>query len=129
MRRIIVASLLSSLVLPAAAATSKSAADATSQTSVRSISTGVTTPQLVYSTRISIQASDMPDAFPNPARVILSFTLDKTGSPQNIQVVHPLTQPIDARVVEAVRHFRWTPAVLDNQPVAIDMNLIVQVQR
>ncbi len=127
MRRILVASLLSSFVLTAAAATGKPVNDAVS-TSVRPISTGVTAPQLIYSTKISISPSDLP-ASSNSARLVLKFNLDKTGSPQSIQVVQPLTQSIDARVVEAVRHFRWTPAVLNNQTVPIEMNLIVQVQR
>jgi TonB family protein len=128
MRRILAVTLLSSLSLPAFAIAAKPVDDAVS-TSTRPVSTGVTAPQLVYSTKISIAPSELPEAFSNPARVVLKFSLDKTGSPQDIQVMHPLTQPIDARVVEAVRHFRWTPAVLNNQTVPIEMNLTVQVQR
>ena len=128
MRRILVSPLLLSLTLTAAAAAAKPVNDAV-PTSVRPISTGVTAPHLVYSTKISIPTSELPTAFPSTATVILKFTLDKTGSPQAIQVVHPLTQSIDARVVEAVRQFRWTPAVLNNQTVPIEMNLTVQVQR
>src|SRR5580692_9187503 len=101
MRRILVASLLSSLTLTAAAATGKPANDAAASTAERPVSTGVTAPQLVYSTKISIAPSELPEAFSNPARVVLRFSLDKTGSPQDIQVKQPLTQPIDARVVEA----------------------------
>jgi hypothetical protein len=129
MRRILVATLLSSLSLTASAATGKPTNDAAASTTDRPVSTGVTAPQLVYSTKISIAPSELPEAFSNPARIVLKFSLDKTGSPQGIQVVQPLTQTIDSKVVEAVRHFRWTPAVLNNQTVPIDMNLIVQVQR
>ncbi len=125
MRRIISALMLSSLALSAAAATSKPANDADS-TSVRPVSTGVTSPRLVYSTRINISSSELPDT---NGRVVLKFKLDTTGTPQSIQVVEPLTQSIDARIVDAVRQFRWSPAVLNNQTVPIDMNLIVQVQR
>ncbi len=128
MRRILVSSLLLSLTLTAAIAAAKPVNDAV-PASVRPISTGVTAPQLVYSTKISIPTSEFPAAFPSTATVVLKFTLDKTGSPQGIQVLHPLTQSIDARVVEAVRQFRWTPAVLNNQTVPIEMNLTVQVQR
>lgn len=128
MRRALVLSLLSSFVLTAAAAN-----DASAQTSgsvkVRPVSTGVANPQLVYSTGIEIPAAEIPDAFPNPARVVLRVSLDQTGSPRAIQVVQPLTQPIDRRVVEAVRQFRWIPAVLDNQTIPADVNLIVMVQR
>lgn len=128
MRRALVLSLLSSFVLTAAAGN-----DASAQTSgsvkVRPVSTGVANPQLVYSTGIEIPAAEIPDAFPNPARVVLRVSLDQTGSPSAIQVVQPLTQPIDRRVVEAVRQFRWSPAVLDNQTIPAEVNLIVMVQR
>jgi TonB family protein len=128
MRRILASIVLSSITLTAAAATGKPANDADS-TSVRPVSTGVTAPQLVYSTRINIPSSDLPAAFFNNARVVLKFNLDKTGTPQGIQVIQPLSQAIDARVVDAVRKFRWSPAVLNNQTVAIEMNLVVVVQR
>lgn len=127
MRRIIAAIMLSSIALSAAAATSKPANDADS-TSVRPVSTGVTAPRLVYSTRISISSSEFPTTISN-GRVVLKFKLDTTGTPQSIQVVEPLTQSLDARIVDAVRQFRWSPAVLNNQTVPIDMNLVVQVQR
>jgi TonB family protein len=128
MRRILAATLLSSLSLPAFATAAKPVDDAVS-TSTRPVSTGVTVPQLVYSSKISISPEELPAAYSTQARLVLKFNLDKTGTPQDIQVVKPLTQPIDAKVVEAVRHFRWTPAVLNNQTVPIEMNLIVQVQR
>ena len=128
MRRALVVSLLSSLLLTAAAA-SNASAQASDSVKVRPVSTGVTNPHLVYSTTIEIPATEIPDAFPNPARVVLKVSLDQTGSPRAIQVVQPLTQPIDQRVVEAVRQFRWTPAVLDNQAIPTSLNLIVMVQR
>jgi hypothetical protein len=131
MRRILVASLLSSLALTAAAATSKPVNDAPASTPaiVRPISTGVTDPQLVHSSKIEIPADEISDAFPNPAKLVLSLKLDTTGSPTNVQVIEPLTQDIDARVVAAVKQFRWRPAVLDNQTIPMDMKLIVEVQR
>ncbi len=128
MRRALVVSLLSSFALTAAAANNASAQTPAS-VQTRPVSTGITSPQLVYSTRIGIPAEEIPDAFPNSAKVVLKVSLDRTGSPKSIQVVQPLTQPIDQRVVEAVRQFRWSPAVLDNQTIPANVNLIVMVQR
>jgi hypothetical protein len=128
MRRILIASLLSSFVLTAAAATGTPANDAAASTA-RPVSTGVTGAQLVYSPKIEIPAEEVSSAFPNPAQVVLKVSLDETGSPKTIQVLKPLSQDIDARVVSAVKQFRWRPAVLDNQTIPVSMNLIVQVQR
>jgi TonB family protein len=127
MRRILAVSLLSSFCLTAAAATGPSV-DVSASTP-RAISTGVTCPRLVVSRPITITSDELPKAFSNPARVVLKFDLDETGSPRNIRVAEALTQPVDARVMSAVRDFRWTPAVLDNQAVPIEMTLIVNVQR
>ena len=132
MRRILAATLLSSIALTAAAATGKPANDAASTpavTGVRPVSTGVTSPHLVYSTKINIPASEISSSFPNPARVVLKMNLDETGTPQNIQVIQALTQDVDARVVAAVKQFRWRPAVLDNQTIPVDLKLVVEVQR
>lgn len=127
MRRMIIASMLSSLALTTATAHAKPVDQAVSP-SARPVSSGITAPQLIYSNPIKIAASELP-ANAAPTRVVLKLNLDRTGSPQAIQVVQPLTQSIDARIVQAVSHFRWTPAVLNNQTVPIQVNLVVQVQR
>ena len=96
MRRILAVSLLSSFCLTAAAATGPSV-DVSASTP-RAISTGVTCPRLVVSRPITITSDELPKAFSNPARVVLKFDLDETGSPRNIRVAEALTQPVDARV-------------------------------
>lgn len=126
-RALALSSLLSSFLLTAAAY--DASAQATQSAQTRLVSTGVTGPELVYSANIEIPAEEIPDAFPNPAMVRLRVSLDRTGSAKSIQIVQPLTQPIDERVIEAVRRFRWTPAVLDNQTIPASVNLIVKVQR
>jgi len=128
MHRIFVATLLSSFALTAAAATTPNPAhDALAVDSARPVSTGVTGPQIYYSTRIDIPADEIPASM--PAKVGLKVSLDATGSPTAVQVTQPLTNAIDARVVDAVRQFRWRPAVLDNQTIPVDMNLTVQLQQ
>jgi hypothetical protein len=92
MRRVLITGLLSSFALTAAAATSKPANDAPAPTQIRPVSTGVTNPQLVYSKPIEIPASEISDAYPNPARLVLKLSLDETGTPQNVQVVQPITR-------------------------------------
>lgn len=132
MRHILAATLLSSIALTAAAATGKPANDAASTPATigtRPVSTGVTNPKLVYSSKIDIPADEISNAFPNPARVVLKVNLDNTGSPRDIQVLQPITQEVDARVVAAVKQFRWRPAVLDNETIPYDLKLVVEVQR
>ena len=128
MRRILAIFLLSSFALTAAAATSSSEIDASAPTS-RPISTGVTSPRLVSTAHISIPADAMSTTAGSSTKVVLQVSLDETGTPSNVQVLHPATPEIDARVVNAVRQFRWTPAILNNKAVPEELTLTVEVQR
>lgn len=127
MRRILVASLLSTIALTAAAASPKPANDA-STPATPMVTTGVTSAQLRYAAKIELPPTAALASLPNPAKMVLKLNLDQTGSPTHVEVVRSLTPELDARVVKAVRQFRWSPAVLDNQTIPIDVNLIVEVQ-
>jgi TonB family protein len=120
--------MLSSITLTAAASPAPQLNDASAPTS-RPISTGVTSPRLVYTKRFNIPADEMPTTPGSSMKVILKVNVDKGGNPAAIQVVQPINPAIDARVVNAVRQFRWTPAMLNNQAVANEITLTVDVQR
>jgi TonB family protein len=128
MRRALLATLLSSLTLAAAASPITQMNDASASSS-RPISTGVTSPRLVYTTSVNIPANEMPATLGSSTKVVLKVSLDATGSPSSVQVLRPATPEIDQRVVNAVRHFRWTPAVLNNQAIPDELTLTVEVQR
>ncbi len=127
MRRILVASLLSCVAMTAAAAADKPATPVSGSTATI-VSTGVTAPQLANPAILTISTSDKLTSYPNPARVVLKVSLDATGSPTHVEVVQALTPQVDALVVKAVSQTRWRPAVLDNQTIPSDVNLIVEVQ-
>ena len=128
MRRVLLTALLSSIALTAAASPVMQLNDASAPTS-RPLSTGVTSPRLVYTTAIRIPANELPFSAGNSTNVVLKLDLDETGTPMNIRIIHPVSPEVDARVIEGVRQFRWTPAVLDNKPVPTDLTLTVEVQR
>jgi protein TonB len=129
MRRTLLAILLSSLPFTAAAAPVMQLNDDASAPTSRPVSTGVTEAKLVYTTPIGIPTSELPTAYGSSAKVVLKIDLDETGTPISIRVIQPITPDVDQRVVEAVRQFRWAPAVLNNKPVKTDMTLTVNVQR
>ena len=129
MRRVMLATLLSSLTFAATAAPVTHLEDDASAPTSRHISTGVTTPRLVYSKHINISSDELSMTPGTLARVVLRISLDDTGSPTNIRVLHSVNPQVDERVIEAVRQFRWTPAVLNNKTVPIDLTLNVEIQR
>jgi TonB family protein len=129
MRRILAISLLlPSLFLPAAAKASTPVDDATASTPLR-VSTGVIPPALIDSVNLSVPSGFEDFFVPTGAEVGLTFTVDEKGIPQNIQVVKSYSPFWDARVVDAVRQFRYRPGSVDNQPAAVDVNLTVNIDR
>jgi protein TonB len=56
--------------------------------------------------------------------VILTALIDKEGNIQNLQVVsgHPLLTPA---AIEAVKHWRYKPFLLDGQPVGVETTVTV----
>jgi TonB family protein len=124
MRRILIASaLLSPLFLSAAA---NAAPPVTNPTTARSLSTGVKPARVISSTNITIPASAI---VPNNAEFIVRLSVSQDGSAQDVQVIKSAGVGLDATVAAAVRQFRFSPATLDDQPVATDMTLNVFVQR
>jgi TonB family protein len=129
MRRILaISTLLSSLVLPAAAFASTPVDDASAPTPIR-VSTGVTEPVLVNSAFLEIPSGYSNDIIPTGAQVSLSLTVNEKGEPENIQVTKSFSKFWDARVIDAVREFHFKPATVDNQPTPVDMNLVVNIAR
>jgi len=129
MRRILATStLLSSLILPAAAFASTPVDDATAPTPIR-VSSGVTQPVLVNSPSLDVPQGYSIDAIPDGAQIGLTLTIDEKGQPENIQVTKSYGKFWDARVIDTVRQFKFKPATVDNQPVSVDMNLTVNIAR
>ena len=99
--------------------------DATSNTQPLRISSGVVWPKLISEPSFKISSSDFEDLNPAAHQVVVSFTVDETGKPQNIHLAKSVNPVVDERVLNAVRQYRYLPATLNNQKVAVDINLEV----
>jgi TonB family protein len=102
--------------------------DATAPTPVR-VSTGVTAPVLLGKPVLSLPVGYSFDLIPTDAQVQLSLTVDEKGQPQNIHIVKSFNPFVDASVMDSVSQFHFRPGTIDNQPVAVDLNLTVNVAR
>jgi TonB family protein len=133
MRNLLIASALLSpmLVSAAVAATPKVEvkADTVASTSTRRTSTGLVAPHLVDPQSIRVYSADMPVAAPSEGQVVLSLNVDAKGRAQDVKVVKSFAPEVDAHVIESVTKAQFSPATLDKQAVACDMNLVVVVRR
>ena len=99
--------------------------DATPNAKPQRISTGVVWPKLISEPNFQISTSDFMGANPVTEKVIVSYTVDETGKPQNVHLTQSVNQVVDERVMNAVRQYRYLPATLNNQKVAVDVSLQV----
>jgi TonB family protein len=147
MRRIIVSSLFLSTVLlhaqtatkgqsvtlearneVAASASTQPATDSTATLTQRRISTGVVWPKLISEPTVAVSAADFTTQDLATQHVVVSFRVDEKGEPQNVRLLKSVNQTVDERVLDAVRQYHFVPGTLDDQNVAVDVNLIVNFQ-
>ncbi|MFP5237190.1 MAG: TonB family protein [Acidobacteriota bacterium] len=128
MRFHIPALLLASSFVPAIAFATPAASADVPTTSIL-VSTGVTSPVLLNGSQLSIsnQALALVPA-PSPT-VELSLHVDEKGAPSDVRVVKSVSPNVDAQVVTAARAFHFRPAMLDHQPVGMNMRVKVIIQR
>jgi TonB family protein len=125
MRRILTAAtLLSPLILSAAALASQPVTDDSTSTPARPLSTGVKQAHILYAPEITIPAFA---SLPENAEFVLHLNVSQDGKAEDVQILKSASANLDAPVAAAVRQFRFRPATLDKQPVATDMTLTVVV--
>ena len=56
---------------------------------------------------------------------VFSLIVDAQGNPQRVQVVRQLGKGLDQKAVEAVKQYRFKPAMLHGEPVAVQVHIKV----
>jgi periplasmic protein TonB len=59
-------------------------------------------------------------------KVTLQLIVDAQGDPQNIRVVHPLGMGLDEMAVQALRQYKFKPAMYQGHPVAVQIIMDVE---
>jgi TonB family protein len=93
------------------------------------VSTGVIGPTLISEPDFALSQADFGEANPGFARMIVSFRVDEQGKPRHVHIVQAVNPSVDGRVMDAVRRYRFAPATLDDQKVAIDINMTINFER
>ena len=87
---------------------------------------GVSTPKLIYS--VDPEFSDEARRQKYQGIVTLSIIVDAQGNPQRIHVVRPLGMGLDEKAVEAVKQYKFKPAMMGGKPVPVEINIEVNFQ-
>jgi TonB family protein len=87
---------------------------------------GISNPVVIYS--VDPEFSDEARRQKYQGVVVISLIVDTHGNPQDIRVVRPLGMGLDEKAVEAVRQYRFKPAMRNGKPVAVEVNIEVNFQ-
>jgi TonB family protein len=60
--------------------------------------------------------------------VVVSLVVDAQGLPQRVRVVRALGMGLDEKAVEAVRQYKFKPAMYQGKPVPVEVNIEVNFQ-
>ncbi|MGA8729376.1 MAG: energy transducer TonB [Terracidiphilus sp.] len=86
---------------------------------VMSVGGGVSAPQIIHS--VDPQFTDQARQADYQGTVSIQLIIDSQGNPQDIRVVHHLGMGLDEKAEEAVRQYRFRPAMYQGHPVAVQM--------
>ena len=84
-----------------------------------SVGGGVSAPQLIRS--VDPEFTDEARRAKFQGSVSIQLIVDRLGNPQDIQVVRRLGMGLDEKAIEAVRQYKFRPAMFQGRPVAVQM--------
>jgi protein TonB len=93
---------------------------------IMSVGGGVTAPQLIH--RVKPEFSEAATTAKYQGVVSIQLIVDPQGNPQNIRVVHHLGMGLDEKAIEAVRQFKFRPAMYQGHPVPVQIVYDVDFQ-
>jgi protein TonB len=93
---------------------------------VKSIGGGVSQPVLIH--QVEPEFSEEARRAKSMGNVLVSLVVDAQGMPQNVHVTRGVGMGLDEKAVEAVKQYRFKPAMEAGKPVAVQLNVEVNFQ-
>jgi protein TonB len=91
---------------------------------VMSVGGGVSAPTVIHSVDPEFTPEARTANF--QGSVSIQIIVDSQGNPQNIHVVRHLGMGLDEKAIEAVREYRFKPAMYEGHPVAVQLVIVVE---
>jgi len=107
----------------ASPATNSQTADGTGDDQIRRVGGPVSSPMLIKTVEPKYSEEARADKF--MGTVLINLIVGTNGVPQSVHVVRGIGQGLDEKALEAVRRYRFKPAMLDGKPVPVQVNVEV----
>ncbi len=92
----------------------------------RRIGGGVSAPQLIYS--VEPEFSEEARKAKVAGNVLVNLWVDQNGNPSHVHVVRGVGMGLDEKAIEAVKQYRFKPALENGKPVLVELNVEVNFQ-
>lgn len=86
---------------------------------IMSVGGGVTAPQIVHS--VEPEFTDAARQTKYQGTVSIQLIVDSQGNPEDIRVIRHLGMGLDEKAIDAVRQYRFRPAMYQGHPVSVQM--------
>ena len=93
---------------------------------LRKIGGGVSTPVVIY--QVEPEFSEEARKAKFMGIVLVNLIVDSHGLPQNVHTLRGVGMGLDEKAVEAVRQYRFKPAMENGKPVPVELNVEVNFQ-
>ena len=92
------------------------------------VSTGVVQPRLIST--VAVRQETVPAwALGHTQRSAeVSMVVDEEGKPTDLKIVKSAGRDLDPNILEAVRQYRFRPATVSGQKIAMQLNLYMDIQ-
>jgi protein TonB len=87
---------------------------------------GVRPPTVIYS--VDPEFSEEARKAKFSGNVLVDLIVDENGMPSRVHVVRPIGMGLDEKAVEAVRQYKFKPAMKDGKPVKVELSVDVNFQ-
>lgn len=92
----------------------------------RRIGGGVSAPQLIFS--VEPEFSEEARKAKVAGNVLVNLWVDTNGNPSHVRVIRGVGMGLDEKAVEAVKQYRFKPAMENGKPVLVELNVEVNFQ-
>ena len=112
-----------------ASAASASAADRSQAIDAKPrVSTGVVPPKLIHTVTIHQDTASLESLGRTQRAASVSMIVDEEGKPTDLKITKSAGPDLDANILEAVSQYRFLPATVSGQKIAMELNLHLDIQ-
>jgi len=92
----------------------------------RRIGGGVSAPQVIFS--VEPEFSEEARKAKVAGNVLVNLWVDTSGNPSHVRVIRGVGMGLDEKAIEAVRQYKFRPAMENGKPVLVELNIEVNFQ-